>query len=448
MSSLPIDFVKRIQQDAFYPPQLLAALDTQAPTSVRLHPRRKQQLQLDQRVAWNQDGFYLSERPSFTYDPFFHAGSYYPQEAGSMFLIQALSALKLPEDPVILDLSAAPGGKSTLIAAFLKQRGILIANEIIRSRAYILAENLSKWGYSNTFVCNQSPEELGVLQAKIDVLVVDAPCSGEGMFRKDVAARAEWTTAAAANCALRQEDILENTWPLIKENGFLIYSTCTFNPQENEALLKNFMEFHDAQVLQPTRFEGMQADRESIGNYFFPGQIQSEGFYIAILQKKSPEKTKGKTKAKPTNQQQKQDQRQGDQISKTLPLTANLAHEFWTENEQLFATTQFAHHFFEQLPALKWLKKGIHIAQLFKKSWAPAYDMVYTLDLNWELPKFEVEREQALQILHGESQMCDLPAGHYLITYKGERIAMVKQLGQRFNNLHPTEWRIRHLPKH
>lgn len=446
MSTLPIDFIKRIETDAFYPVNLLEALETQAPTSVRLHPRRTHRLQLNAPVAWNKDGYYLSERPSFTYDPFFQAGAYYPQEAGSMYLRQALEALNLPTEPVILDLSAAPGGKSTLIAAFLNQRGVLIANEIVRSRAYILAENLSKWGYSNTFVCNHSPAELSSLRAQIDVLVVDAPCSGEGMFRKDLAARTEWTATAAQNCAIRQKDILDEAWPFIKENGYLIYSTCTFNPQENEELLQQFLTEEDALIVQPTIFEGMQQDRKKIGHYFFPGQIQSEGFYIAILQKLSPEKNK--LKAKNSLQSFKTEQQQGLKIAQTLPLTANVAHDFWLENDQLYATTTFARHFFEQLPMLKWLKKGIYVAQQFKKSWAPAYDMVYSLDLSWELPKMEVELEQALQILHGESQVCQLPAGHYLVTFNGEKIAMVKQLGQRFNNLHPTEWRIRHLPKH
>lgn len=445
MSTLPFDFIQRIQQDAFYPTDLLEALDTKAPTSVRLHPRRKQYLALGSPVAWNKDAYYLAERPSFTYDPLFHAGAYYPQEAGSMYLRQALEVLRLPDDPVILDLSAAPGGKSTLISAFLNQRGILIANEIVRSRAFILAENLTKWGYSNTFVCNHSPEELSTLRAKIDVLVLDAPCSGEGMFRKDKAARAEWSLSAAGNCAVRQKDIFEAAWPLIKENGYLIYSTCTFNPQENESLLKDFLEQEDALIVQPTFFEGMRQDREKIGHYFFPGQIQSEGFYLAILQKLSPEKNK--LKSKNSLQASKTEKQQGQQVAQTLPLTLNMAHDFWLENDQLYGTTSFARQFIEQLPVLKWLKKGIHVAQLFKKSWAPAYDMVYGLDIQWELPEIPVEIEQALQILHGESQLCTLPAGHYLITFKGEKIAMVKQLGQRFNNLHPSEWRIRHLPK-
>ena len=447
MSALPPDFIDRIQNDAFYPEKLLEALEKQAPTSVRIHPRRKNTLHLTAPVAWNNEGFYLAERPSFTYDPLFHAGAYYPQEAGSMYLRQTLQAMSLPENPVVLDLSAAPGGKSTLIAGFLNQKGILIANEINRSRAYILAENLSKWGYSNTFVCNHRPEELSVLNGKIDILLIDAPCSGEGMFRKDLAARNEWSVAAAAHCAVRQEQILEDTWSLLKENGYLIYSTCTFNPEENENLLQKLMstEFEATAVKLP-HFAGLQADRFQMGYYFFPGQTESEGFYIAVFQKtggnsnqRKKDKDKGKSKsghaAKHTA------------LSAELPLIQHIPHFIWSETDQLQATTPFAFEFYQQINGLHWLKRGLHLAQQFKKSWAPAYDLVYSLDLQWGLPTLAVDYEQALQILHGESQTCSAEAGHYLITYQGQHIAMVKQLGQRFNNLHPTEWRIRHLPK-
>lgn len=443
MSTLPIDFIKRIESDAFVPENLLEALEKQAPTSVRLHPRRKHALSSNSPVLWNNVGIYLTERPRFTYDPYFHAGAYYPQEAGSMYLQQALEALCLPEDPVCLDLSAAPGGKSTLLAAFLKQRGLLIANEIIRSRAHILAENLSKWGYSNTFVCNHSPKELFGLRGKIDVLLLDAPCSGEGMFRKDMAARTEWTATAAKNCAIRQAEILEDAWPLIKEKGYLIYATCTFNPEENEYLLRNFLAQEVALPIPLPLFEGMKQDREKIGAYFFPGSTQSEGFYIAVVQKLSHEPQKIKGKLQKSNNQLNP----AGPIAQQLPITTRCAHDFWIENEHLHATTPFALAFYKQLPLLNWLKKGLHTAQQFKKNWSPAYDMVYSLDLSWELPELHVEKEQALQILHGESQVCNKPAGHYFISFDGVKIAMVKQLGQRFNNLHPTAWRIRHLPK-
>ncbi|MEY4350676.1 MAG: hypothetical protein RL078_737, partial [Bacteroidota bacterium] len=134
-------------------------------------------------------------------------------------------------------------------------------------------------------------------------------------------------------------------------------------------------------------------------------------------------------------------------LSAELPLIQHIPHFIWSETDQLQATTPFAFEFYQQINGLHWLKRGLHLAQQFKKSWAPAYDVVYSLDLKWDLPVLDVEYEQALQILHGESQTCSAVAGHYLITYQGQHIAMVKQLGQRFNNLHPTEWRIRHLPK-
>lgn len=449
MSNFPPDFIKRIESDAFYPPGLLKNLDTPAPTSVRLHPRRNFNFEESTPVQWNPEGVYLNQRPSFTYDPCFHAGCYYPQEAGSMYLLQALKSLSLPENPVMLDLSAAPGGKSTLIAGFLNQKGFLLANEINRSRAYILAENLSKWGYSNTFVCNHAPHELAAIGPLFDVIVVDAPCSGEGMFRKDPAARDEWNPAAAANCVTRQAEILEEAWPLLKANGYLIYSTCTFNPEENETLLQQtLIEDFEANTVQLPHFDGLQADRNALGYYFFPGQTQSEGFYLAAFQKsthagKSVKKQKNKEKGKaPSIQVYKE-----SELLKEIPLQSSVTHAYWTENEQLKASTSFAFELFRNLPKLNWLKTGVHVGQFFKKSWAPAYDMVYTLDLHWPLNEMEMDLEQALQVLHGESQSCVSTPGHYFATFKGHKFALLKQLGQRFNNLHPTEWRIRHLPK-
>jgi 16S rRNA C967 or C1407 C5-methylase (RsmB/RsmF family) len=451
MSNFPPEFIKRIESDAFYPSGLLKNLDTPAPTSVRLHPRRNFTFAESSAVAWNPDGVYLQQRPSFTYDPCFHAGCYYPQEAGSMYLLQVLKRLALPENPVVLDLSAAPGGKSTLIAGFLNQKGLLLANEINRSRAYILAENLTKWGYSNTFVCNHSPQELASIGPLFDVIVVDAPCSGEGMFRKDPAARDEWTPAAANHCVSRQAEILEAAWPLLKVNGYLIYSTCTFNPEENETLLQqSLIEEFEANPVELPHFEGLQADRKELGYYFFPGQTQSEGFYIAAFQKnthtgKSAKKQKNKEKGK-GKAASIQVYNEGE-LLKEIPLQSTIAHAYWSENEQLKASTHFAFELFKNLPKLNWLKTGVQVGQFFKKSWAPAYDMVYSLDLQWPLKTMDMELEQALQVLHGESQACDLEPGHYFATYNGQKFALLKQLGQRFNNLHPTEWRIRHLPK-
>ncbi|MDP4724332.1 MAG: hypothetical protein NWS31_08525 [Crocinitomicaceae bacterium] len=439
MTSLPQDFIKRIQQDPFVPAGLLQALEETAPTSVRLHPQRKSNFQTSDPVAWSSSGIYLKERPAFTYDPLFHAGAYYPQEAGSMYLEKVLEQLALPENPVILDLSAAPGGKSTLIASFLNQKGILIANEINRSRAYILSENLTKWGYANTFVCNHKPSELSALQGQVDVLVVDAPCSGEGMFRKDHQARAEWHLGNAATCASRQTEIIDEVWPLLKEGGYLIYSTCTFNPEENENQLIHLLEEESAQKIKLPHFEGLQADRHEIGYYFFPNQVKSEGFYIAALQKT----LRAHTKHKPSKNSEL------GAAPKELLAMLNTTHDlqFWQEADQVYVTTPFARSIYGLIKDLKFLKKGIHVATAHKKSWTPGYELTYSLLPIWNFPIKAVEAPEALRILHGESQQWEAPAGFYLVTFEGQAIAMIKQIGQRFNNLHPTEWRIRHLPK-
>jgi 16S rRNA C967 or C1407 C5-methylase (RsmB/RsmF family)/NOL1/NOP2/fmu family ribosome biogenesis protein len=440
MTSLPQDFIARIENDTFVPTGLLQALEESAPTSVRLHPQRKSNFLTTDRVAWSSSGIYLPERPAFTYDPLFHAGAYYPQEAGSMYLEKALAELELPENPVVLDLSAAPGGKSTLIASFLNHKGVLIANEINRSRAYILSENLTKWGYANVYVCNHKPSELSCLQGQVDVLVVDAPCSGEGMFRKDHQARAEWHLGNAATCASRQTDILDEVWPLLKEGGYLLYSTCTFNPEENENQLLHLLDEEGAVKVKLPHFEGLQADRHEIGQYFFPNQIKSEGFYIAALQKTS----RTNTKHRPAK---------NNVLNNVIPkeLSAFLLQTqelcYWQEADQVYAATPFARSIYGQIKDLKFLKKGTHVATAHKKSWAPGYDLTYSLFPVWNLPTKAVEAPEALRILHGESQQWEAPAGFYIVTFEGQAIAMIKQIGQRFNNLHPTEWRIRHLPK-
>lgn len=439
MDSLPLDFLKRIQADAFVPTALPEALEQAAPTSVRTHPKRKTAFEHTSAVEWNTQGVYLQKRPAFTYDPLFHAGAYYPQEAGSMYLLQVLQTLRLPDNPVVLDLCAAPGGKSTQIASFLEHRGVLIANEINRSRAYILSENLTKWGYSNVFVCNHKPTELNALAGQLDVLVIDAPCSGEGMFRKDHHARAEWNLANAAACVVRQTAILDEVWPLLKDGGYLIYATCTFNPEENEAQLLAYINDGLAQKIELPAFEGMKADRNHIGFYFFPNQIKSEGFYIAALQKTQ----RSLRPSKPVKTQL--------QIGLPTELKEQISgpphFKYWQEDQNIFASAAFAVEFYLQIKNLKFLKKGTHVATAHKKSWTPGYDMVYSLELHWNLPIKTVELEEALQILHGESHQWQAPAGFYLIQYQNQAIAMIKQIGQRFNNLHPTEWRIRHLPK-
>ncbi|MBR5638690.1 MAG: RsmB/NOP family class I SAM-dependent RNA methyltransferase, partial [Muribaculaceae bacterium] len=184
-------------------------------------------------VPWCATGAYLSERPQFTFDPHFHAGSYYVQDASSMFIYHVIK--KLISKPVNhLDLCAAPGGKTTAALQALPQGSVVVANEIVTPRAQVLRENIIKWGLDNCLVTNDSPKTLGRLENVFDIIAADVPCSGEGMFRKDEEAVSQWSPQLVAQCAARQREILRDIWPALKPGGLLIYSTCTYNLDENE----------------------------------------------------------------------------------------------------------------------------------------------------------------------------------------------------------------------
>ena len=187
-------------------------------------------------IDWSQQGFRLEERPSFTLDPAFHAGAYYVQEASSMFIDHLLRSIEVPKG-VYLDLAAAPGGKTTLLSSYLGEEGLLLANEVIQARTQVLKENSIKWGLGNIVVTNNGPEHFAPLEGFFDLVLVDAPCSGEGMFRKDPDARDEWSPDHVQLCALRQKRIMDQAGGLVKAGGYLIYSTCTFNEVENEGMI-------------------------------------------------------------------------------------------------------------------------------------------------------------------------------------------------------------------
>ncbi|MFN6084840.1 MAG: RsmB/NOP family class I SAM-dependent RNA methyltransferase, partial [Fluviicola sp.] len=292
----PKDFETRVKSDSFLGNDLLLALNQEKPTSIRINPLKyKNNLSGTTKIPWSTNGFWLNERPQFTLDPHFHAGAYYPQEAGSQFLDSVLRQIDLPESPIVLDLCAAPGGKSTLIADFLNEKGLLLSNEIHSGRAKILKENLTKWGKLNTLVSNNSPSDFESIESFFDLIVVDAPCSGEGMFRKDLNARNEWSEANVEMCSLRQKEILSSCWDSLKPNGFLVYSTCTFNSTENEQIIEWMTEEFDCSVY-PINLEKAQKGRDSIGYYALPHLIDTEGFYICVIQKNDLQKRTKKQK--------------------------------------------------------------------------------------------------------------------------------------------------------
>ena len=374
MIPLPKDFITRIEAGPLGQTPLIQSLDSESPISIRLNPRKKSaQFENEEVVPWCSDGRYLTERPSFTLDPLFHAGTYYPQEAGSMYIDAIVRSIQLPEEPVLLDLCAAPGGKSTLLASFLDNRGMLISNEIIRSRAYILAETLTKWGYSNTFVSNNAPADFEKLHSYFDFILVDAPCSGEGMFRKDPNARLEWSLESAAHCAVRQTDILASVWPSIKEDGYLLYSTCTFNPAENEECIAAFLEEHEAEIVPIPFFEGLIPDVNKYGYHFIPGIAKSEGFYAVLLQKKEfSGPNKRKSGRIPTV----------NPSEIPLKIDADFPHVYFKNEETIFASSAFCvQHYDEISNVLHWMKRGTLIAFEQRKGWQLEIELALNFSL-------------------------------------------------------------------
>ena len=211
--------------------KLVSALQQEPPVSIRLNRLKVHRLKVENALSvqppWSSEGIYLDERLTFTFDPLFHAGCYYVQEASSMFVEQVLRQ-HVTKPVVMLDLCAAPGGKSTHARSVLPEGSLLVANEVIRNRSQILAENLTKWGHPDVVVTNNDPADFSALPSFFDVILTDVPCSGEGMFRKDSVAVEEWSPENVEICWQRQRRIIADVWPSLKPGGILIYSTSTY----------------------------------------------------------------------------------------------------------------------------------------------------------------------------------------------------------------------------
>ena len=241
-------------------------------------------------VPWSSTGKYLCQRPAFTFDPLFHAGVYYVQEPSSMFIEQALHSIDNPCR--VLDLCASPGGKSTLLRSLLPDNVLLVCNEPIKLRAQVLLENMLKWGHSSVIVTNNYPKDFARLTGFFDVIAADVPCSGEGMFRKDNPAISEWSPANVSACAERQMEIVRDVWPALTDGGYLIYSTCTYNPDENERNVERICKELEAEAVEIPVNEswgitGNLLTGASFPAYhFLPSRTRGEGFFLALIRKK------------------------------------------------------------------------------------------------------------------------------------------------------------------
>ena len=270
--------------------RFLEALDEESPTSIRMNPS-KGSLTVGESVPWCPEGYYLEGRPQFTFDPLFHAGCYYVQEAASMFVSHILRQF-VKEPVTMLDLCAAPGGKSTAARTVLPEGSLLVSNEPIATRAQILLENITKWGWKDCIVTNNYPRDYRKAKTCFDVILCDVPCSGEGMFRKDPGAISEWSLQNVEKCWRLQREIVADAWECLVPGGLLIYGTCTYNIKENEENVRWIMEEYDAEMLEvPTDpswgITGSLLEGFSAPVYrFIPGFTKSEGLFICALRKR------------------------------------------------------------------------------------------------------------------------------------------------------------------
>lgn len=440
MRTLPESFLnnlKSVLPDSEFP-AFKAALNSKVPTSIRLHPKKGVGGKIDKPVPWCSNGVYLEERPSFTLDPLFHAGAYYVQEAGSMFLSFVAKQLKLDEPgKMLLDLCAAPGGKSTLLQSIIHQESVLIANEVIQSRNIILRENLSKWGADNLIVTQNDPADFSKLPPLFDALIIDAPCSGEGLFRKTPEAIDEWSNEHVSLCSKRQQRIIRDSLPCLKNNGYLIYSTCTYNKYENDNNIAQLLNDFPLQLVELEVPKDWGIHRTSYGYQFFPHQTKSEGFYLAILQL-----TDESRQPKPFANKKRKNREKASPLPDYIKLPTGLKSQ--TFEDKTLLITDSTDSLLPELQKHLWIKQaGITAGSWLKHKFIPHHHLAMAYSVDLDVPYYEVTRDQALNYLR-KADIGAVPfVGWGLIRYKQTNLGWIKGLGKRSNNYYPKEWRIR-----
>lgn len=394
-------------------------------------------------IPWAERGFYLAERPRFTLDPAFHQGRYYVQDASSMFIGYVLRSLPLEGAVRYLDACAAPGGKTTAAIDELPEGSVVVANEYVPARAAILRENVIKHGSPLTVVTRADTADLArALPEAFDVVGADVPCSGEGMMRKDPEAVAQWSRGLVAESAERQREILSNLWKTLRPGGYLVYSTCTFNRDENEEIIDWLTENYGAEPVEIS-IESLPGIERGIGTdnpcyRFMPHRCKGEGLFMAVVRK--PGSPRPPKKEKPL---------------KKKPQVAEAAK--WIEGEYLIEQTddRVSAVAPELKPLLSALAKkkvdviydGINLATVKGRDLLPSQALAMSRALRPDaFPRVDVDRETALEYLRRQAVTLPegTPRGYVLLTFEGLPLGFVKNLGNRSNNLYPSKWKIIH----
>lgn len=417
------------------------------PTSIRINPDKACGVGLPHSVPWTAYGTYLADRPVFTLDPRFHAGAYYVQEASSMFLEQALRQhADVSQSLNVLDLCAAPGGKSTHLLSLLNDDSLLVANETIRTRVPILEENLEKWGRCNAIVCRSDPADFHRLPEFFDVVAVDAPCSGEGLFRKDAKARQQWNPGNVSQCAARQKRILADVWPSLKEGGILIYSTCTFNIKENEENVQWLCDEYGAESLSlviDASWGIVPTQEDKVSGYrFYPNKVKGEGFFLSVIRKTTSAGHAGKGRIKSTLVRPPK-----DSLGKLMPWIEKPEdkHFFVHRNQLRFTAARKAGEAEYVIQRLHAMAVGTAAATLKHGKLIPEHPLALSLSLNRDnVDEIELDEASALRLLRKEQvHIAGGRSGFAVVTFMGIVLGWVNILPGRVNNLYPSQRRIR-----
>ncbi|MBS1652306.1 MAG: RNA methyltransferase [Bacteroidetes bacterium] len=439
MQSLPSEFIESLINNIGFDKHKFQQIHTESLPicSVRLNKLKAAPLsfKLNTPVPWCNNAFYLDSRPLFTADPLFHAGAYYVQEAGSMFIEQAIRQnIDLNATLQVLDLCAAPGGKSTLLASLINEHSLLVANELVKNRCHVLIDNLNKWGNNNCIVTNSQPEKFSALHNFFDIVLVDAPCSGSGLFRKQPEAIEHWSLNAVNQCSIRQKSILKNAMQSLKKGGLLIYSTCSYSEEENEAISKWLI--NEGLIYKPITIDANWGIVDTgYGYKFYPYNTQAEGFFCAAFCKEGDlEKT-----SLPTLKNKFALSKELKNFIETFDFVTTAINEtihITNQASLLFYTQYFKHFYFKKL--------GISVGELKGKDFIPNHQLALSALPISKFEQIQLTKEQALNYLKKESlTLSPLKKNMYLATFNGLGLGWIKQLDNRSNNYLPQHLKIR-----
>lgn len=452
MTLLPDDFLRSLDGVPGFDRGAFEAVhaDGSQVTSVRVNPAKvgaelTEGVWGSNRVPWSSYGYYLPERPSFTFDPLLHAGAYYVQEASGMFLEQAMrQAADLTRPLRVLDLCAAPGGKSTLLQSVLSRDSLLVSNEVIRNRVNILEENTVKWGGANVIVTSSDPNDIGKLENYFDVIVVDAPCSGSGLFRREPEAIREWSTDAVRLCHQRQQRILADCWPALRRDGLLVYSTCSYSREENEDIVDWMVRDLGVSTCRLSLQEDWNiietvSHTDAYGYRFYPNRLDGEGLFMACVRKND-----GGAFVAPRKKAslQRVPKKELEGIAGWIRGDQGLAYFY--HGEVIHALPD---ELIVELPVLQsacYLKRaGVPLGKLAIKEFIPEHDLALSTIVSRTLPAIQLSKPDALAYLRKDEFAARTGhRGWMLVQYEGQNLGWIKALPGRINNYYPKEWRI------